>query len=532
MNSITKQTYLTLYNTYRNPLQRETYTLSDKFLYYGKKGAAALALVVATVALPILLIVDIVKSGTQSFLGLFRKKTTPITQPSTLAPSEFHFLYTSPIFDSYFSQLQNFIKNSLQNDYPEIKLMLNSNSQSAHSLFQNHSLELLKYIQNQTTIPDNPFSKREFHQKILDHLRSAIKNKPTQHNLSKLDLELVNCIETFCKWMYTDVHLKEDYLRFLTSEIESHSWKNTTWESIHHIYHNLKIKNKFTNTQPGSNDDIHRIGDIPAYLFDMHINNQKIKVIRTPNITRTLTPHPKNLSDIWVCEEFLAFLDIYQKENKQHLYFNLMARNEHSCSMGHQRELIRSKTIENLEQHEKYGKSFNVASFDKDSDFYWQKETTNSVQSEKFKSDFLNHLFSDFYYWPKKLNLIYWKIRCEEIINVIHQSKFNAKNAFTHQERLDFIEIVYTRLFRDLLTLLPSASCNFTCLGAIDRGASTVALQRTAESTHSITTLPETTNTILDTSAFAYVPSILSRGRLILPERFPRLQTALQALGV
>lgn len=523
MNSfpITHQAFTTFYNTHRDPLGRQPLTIGDTFRYYGKKVGADLALVVTTVALPILLLIDILKKITTAAIEWIKPKTTKLLNPLT----DFHFLFTSSIFDSYFSQLKDHTNTALEQNYPKLKSVLNKKSEELDSAFQKQTVDLLQHITHQDEVPHNEEKRKEFHQKLLDLLRSAIRHKPSSLNESSdLDKEMISYIESFCTWMYTGANLKEDYIRFMVDETQHNEWENKSWESIQKVYDKLKLKNKFPGSA-GSEIDLHYAGDMPTYSYDIQGDNFTTKVIRTPNITY----HSPGTSNIGINDEFLTFLDGYKKENTSHLYFNLMRRKEWEF------EVARTKTIEQLDRDPKHGRAIHVASFDKDSDFYWQRgETQVLIDSAKFKEKFHTHLFSDYYYWPSKLDSYNWKATCEAVINEIHQDNFKTKTDLSYQERLDFIEIVYTRLFHELLKALPSASCNFTCVRAIDRGSSTAALQHVVESSKKFTatnTKETLAKNIKEAIALAVVPAHLSQSRPTSHYRIDRLKSTLQTLA-
>jgi hypothetical protein len=442
---------------------------------YAKKTAVALAYLVAALATPVLLAVD---GGAY----LLRKGGIHLFRPYF---DDFHYLYTSKIFDSHLTQLQSFVKDRISNNDA---IGYNGQALQQRETFEGKTLALIHAILNPPHL-NSEKSKRAFHQSILEQLRELVKEKQAQKNTTSLQTEaLINFIEELCEWTYTGPKLMADMIDFVEShltdaEIEQ-LWNAQPEELpklIEQIYERLGKHPKFNGIDetPRLYDPRH-LGDLPSVLYRYPLKSQdgkaskEMKMIRTPNVTRDTRRDGKDLKEVAVVEEFLGFLDSYQKKGKVHVYINLMFRNPKGS------EGVRCKAIEELEQH--YPNTLHVITLTKDTYFYKQtKMFENLNNAVDFKKTFISEMFdkadkdSD-YHWSPALGTR-WREECEQILEKVHAAYFQNRVELTREERLDFIELAYTEIIEAILNKLQPDSANDACKSCIDRGAAALAAQ-------------------------------------------------------
>jgi hypothetical protein len=202
---------------------------------------------------------------------------------------------------------------------------------------------------------------------------------------------------------------------------------------------------------------------------------------------------------------------LFTKLHPHHLYVNLMRRSGN--------EGVDSAVLEALDR--RHG-ACNVATFDKDSSFYWQQQKRESMASLTFKKEFVTQLtaFGGSYYWPQKLATAEWHNTLALAVEEVHTTHFNGKEELSRQERLDFIELTYLSILDALVATLNPPSINITCNHAIDRAPSLTVLWMTA---HGMLTEQQIATELL-------APPLLMRNRASHASRIGRFISAAQYL--
>ncbi len=440
---------------------------------WGRQALFTLAQSVALVAIPLLLIGDVIH---------YFVRSTHV--------SDFHRLFSSPLFDDYVNQMKQWVEASL--------LRHSSIKQDAKVA------DLVNWI-TEPQVLFTPKRKQAFHQGVLDRVRFLVREKNQLPESEK-----AKWIEEFCAWLYTGVHLNHALSAF-TLEITDPS---LAFDLAKQYAHLQKQKHFNGLLEIPRLYDPHYLGDIPSVLFTLP-NPLQTQMIRSPNVTqdtqRTLTG---DLTHAVVVEEFRGFLDDCRRKGKVHIYCNLMERQYGS-------EQIRSSAIEQLEQE--YPGTFHVITLDKNSYFYSQiQEHLSLSDTAEFKKTFLDHLFAPegAFTWSKNLGDA-WKQTCQAILDQLHHEHFHNQATLSQTERHNFIEIAYLYLLEAAIEQLQAHSCNVSCRSCIDRGAAFLA-EHYGKTTQLKS--PQQHNQCL---AFALAPAILAQNRLIQKERLDRFISVL-----
>lgn len=490
MLPITSSVYSKLNNKYQKG--KFVHLTTDSIPSHVCKGAGNLArgslygvaLLVVTIASPLFLLADAVYKIVRSLMN--KKINGAFVKDS-------HYIYESKVFDAYYTQLQSFANKklgyALKISQSELACLV-SGKVGANGAFQEKALVLLETILNKQVLWTQD-EKRAFHENTLSLLREIItlKNSQTpQDAATPLNQEIGNFVDDLCLWMYSEVDLNpqiEDFIE--THKKNKKACAGNTAQAIDDVYQSFTNNPEFPGIyepKEGRVYDPHYLGDLPSVLFTIPTSDEKsTKVIRTPNVTRDGSRENGTVGALKtsiIVEEYRNMVESLQRQGEKILYVNLMNRtNNHS-------EIIRSKAIEALEDDKNCDKAALIVTLDKDSDFYWQgtRNLLNQFQtdetfhpSEAFVSNFNSHLGSNCFHWPKALNQEEWKKECAGIVNDVHVNYFGSKASLTRVERLDFIEVTYSKLIHALLQKYEPKLMVEVCKSHIDRGPTTTSLQ-------------------------------------------------------
>ncbi|WP_068470312.1 hypothetical protein [Candidatus Protochlamydia phocaeensis] len=481
---------------------------------YAKKSVLIIAMAVAALALPLFLIAD-------AGLYVIRKCGVKVTSYF----EDFHYFFESSVFESHYNQLKTFVKDYLQKPnqhlYNEREIRIGQPTS-----FKEKTQDLIAFILNPPSL-NSENNKRYFHQQMLKKVRLLVEEKKEAHANEQ---EAVNFIEALCEWMYTGPKLAEEMVQFLEDHLPSSSMeilKNADVKDLPSVvkqfYDRLGSESKFNGIVEGVRlYDASYLGDVPsiAYKYPIKVNGnaKNIKIIRTPAVTRDTERNEKGeLTQVKIVEEFMGFLDSYKKQNKVHVYINLMHR------VGS--EGIRSKAIEEVEVL--YPDTLHVITLTKDHSFYWQKDAYQTLnEAAAFKAEFLRQMFDSdphHYHWSPALGSD-WKEKCRAIIEQVHVKSFGEEAELSQQQRMDFIEVAYTEIIEAIFEKLQPESANESCKSCIDRGASALGEQY-AKRCHS-QRQEWTERRRKRLAAVTLAPALLAMNRVLQPPRMPRMQSA------
>lgn len=456
--------------------------------------------------------------------------------------SDCDYLFHSSVFKRYYDQLKTVVNQQLR-DCPITFPAPQEGVAPAVVSFEDNMSAFLNSIT--TPEPTTIEGKRSFHETMLRHFRAAITSQPSAP-ANDQQRAMVQMLDKVAIWMYAEVQFMDSMIEFVEDHGGVLDTRQPLSQLIQKVYTALcKVPfNAIVEPVNGRLYDPHKLGDLPSHLYTIRSTGPGVmagpsetRVIRTPAVTRDLKrgggAHGKDLSKAQIVEEFTQFLKAYKKQNKQHLYVNLMERRGSS-------ERIRSKLIEGLETNPEYQGSICVVTLSKNCHFYTQTHEHAAVSdATTFKQTFHQELFksSGNFYWPSFITsdaskMDAWQAECTQIIQQVHADHYGSSATLTVAERKDFIEHVYARIVESLINKSNPTSVNIACKSCIDRGAQVngLMLQRFGAANRVVSSDDSRIKKMI--AAVMLAPAILTQGRNIQPDRFPRTQTVFAAMGV
>lgn len=260
--------------------------------------------------------------------------------------------------------------------------------------------------------------------------------------------------------------------------------------------------------------------NIPQAAYDIKTPENTVRVLRLPCPT-----HQESIHKAKVTEEFKGFLrSIKDSTVDKHLLINLQDRSSW-------REFFRSQALEELQNIDEFADVVSISTLAFDSDFYHQLSPYHEDNKfEVFKAHLLQQVKDEMcgFYFPQRLHKKIPLSWFEHAINSIHKIFFSGKNVLSRERRLDFIEIFYLFLELKLLEVLKPTSISFTCKDSIDTGiVNTVALYAFIKIINGQSFSEEEIDSL---NTLIYAPAMMVRERLLLPERFNRMVSAIRLI--
>ncbi|MBA2369532.1 MAG: hypothetical protein H0V82_10995 [Candidatus Protochlamydia sp.] len=261
--------------------------------------------------------------------------------------------------------------------------------------------------------------------------------------------------------------------------------------------------------------------NIPSQLFHLNLAGNRLIHLRMASPI-----YQEFINKAIVVEEFKAFIRSYSESPvpKTHLLVNLQDRTSW-------REHARSAAIEELQYQPGMENALTVVTLAFDTDFYHQLNPYHQLNhADAFMAQFKEHLLSDNsgFYFPNRIALENLSSFIDQTFPLVHQIFFSEKNVLQRENRLDFIEIFYLLLELKLIEWIKPASFSFTCKDGIDVGpcnsAALLAFLKIIGKEEFNDEDWDRLNLIL------YGPALLIRERLIIPERFNRLTSAIRTI--
>ncbi|WP_068467936.1 hypothetical protein [Candidatus Protochlamydia phocaeensis] len=261
--------------------------------------------------------------------------------------------------------------------------------------------------------------------------------------------------------------------------------------------------------------------NIPNQLFDLYMQDRRISHLRL-----AAPIYQEFINKAIVDEEFKGFLRGYSQPGleRKHLLINLQDRTSW-------REHARCAALEDLQHRPGMANALCVVTLATDTDFYHQLTPYHQVNHvHTFMEQFKEHLQSEYsgFYFPSSIPRQELLQFIDKAFEVIHRVFFSNKNVLLREHRLDFIEIFYLFLQLKVIDWVSPDSFSLTCKDGIDIGE--------AYSIELFTFLKlmsgqEWTEADWDHLNFMlYAPALLIRERVMLPERFNRMLSALRTI--
>lgn len=349
-------------------------------------------------------------------------------------------IFFSKAYPEYASQLKQFVRA-----HPFYEFLDNLEK----TPFNHEILKLIKLIDGPLTD-----SNRQFHENFVSSLRT-LANLGFQENVLSYSF-----FQDLLRWIYLKADLKKEFHDFIASYIVDHP---NPLDAIKSTYKKIKAHSNFKKLGHNSKiEDQFFYGNLPFFVAELS-NPSKTKLFRLGNPSHN---DPSFFGTTYsVLPEFRSFIAIGQN----HLYINLMRRIRTEKSLA-----------QPLEKLSEESPNFFMATFDKDSSFYWQK-----AQQFPEKMDFKNfkHLFLDEmlakegnFFFSRQFRIEEKRDQLESLINKVHKAFFSSRPQLNREERQVLIELTYLNLIDYLVELSTPFSMNITCRQGMDRGPSLMLL--------------------------------------------------------
>lgn len=439
------------------------------------------------------------------------------------------------------SELEHFFHDLRRNKDNEVVNLLNK-----------ALVALMLSAQTQNQLKNNPIKTsqeyfEDFQASLCEVLHSRQYQKwiaypPKESNV--LAYDLLNIIHTLCKALYANLKGMEEIISIIHVLIHEAN-QNVSKEHIKEATSSGKVWNKIASDYTAMSKlmkrhpngpllkvlsildensfhvfDSLKQYNIPNKLFEISFDGKKIEGLRFASPI-----YQEFINKAIINEEFKGFLRNYHSsQNKRHLLINLQDRTtwlEHA----------RCKAIEELQNQSEFEGTLYVVTLAFDTDFYHQLASYQQMNhADVFKEQLKEHFKGEGsgFYFPDSIDKEKLFNFIDESVDLIHKIFFSNKNVLARERRLDFIEIFYAFLELKLIDLMQADSFSLTCKDGIDVGMTQNALLYCLLK---FLNNSEWTEEDYDYINFMlYAPSILIRERLLLPDRFNRMLSALKTL--
>lgn len=436
-------------------------------------------------------------------------------------------------FNHYFNEVS---KNS---EYELVKIM---NKALLALMLSSHSRNLMRYqpIKNCA----------EYFEDFQGFLRDALRNDlyqkwmaypPKEEN--QLAFELIGIIHALCRSMYAQSKGMEEMKSIVQGLIQESTIaasrekgeekKNKIMSRVAKEYGTLS---KLIKHHPNGpllkvmdilEDGSYHVFDpilqhnIPNQLYDLFVQDKRYAFLRLP-----APIYQEFINKAVVNDEFRAFLRscVQGSFPSKHLLINLQDRTSW-------REFVRCSVLEELQNQPDLENTLNVVTLAMDTDFYHQLAPYHQLNhADQFKAQFKELLLDESagYFFPSKIKREELSVFIDGAFKAIHHLFFSSKNVLVREKRLDFIELFYIVLQLKLIEWLQPDSVSLTCKDGIDVGAASSA---------SIFAFLKLVNNQAWSDAdwqhlnyMLYAPALMIRERIMLPDRFNRMISALKVV--
>lgn len=261
--------------------------------------------------------------------------------------------------------------------------------------------------------------------------------------------------------------------------------------------------------------------NVPSFLFNIIFEERKVGMLRIG------APVCQEFIDkAEISPEFRGFLNSYVESPipRKHLLINLQDRTSW-------REYARCFALEQLQRDPVFANAIHVVTLATNTDFYHQLGPYYEVNhAETFLGQFKEMLLDENtgYFFPSVISQKNLTHFIDGAFKAIHQIFFSNKNVLSRESRLDFIEIFYLFLQLKLMEWLSPDTVSLTCKDGVDIGEAYSAelfflLKILANEEWS----EQDWNFI---NLMIYVPALLIRERIMLPDRFYRLLSVVKSI--
>lgn len=262
-------------------------------------------------------------------------------------------------------------------------------------------------------------------------------------------------------------------------------------------------------------------GNIPNQLYSIEACAKHMENVRIP-----CPAHQEFINKLSIVDEFKAFLHAWSKDHSHHKFLLINLQDRTSW-----KEHFRSIALEDLQRHTNLSKHFTVVSLPKDTEFYNQQAPYNQDNhANLFMQHFREHLEDEScgFYFPENIKKALFPEFVDGVMKGVHQLFFGGRNILTRELRQDFIEIFYLFLELKLLELVKPDAFSFMCKDGVDIGPAASAPQFVFLKWMKQEKLSK--DEMDQLNLILYASPLLVRERIMLPERFERMQNMLREI--
>lgn len=261
--------------------------------------------------------------------------------------------------------------------------------------------------------------------------------------------------------------------------------------------------------------------NLPSQLYTLYVQENRFQFARWPSPTYQEFIHKATVN-----EEFKAFLYACGREHtiNKVLFFNFQDRVTW-------KEHFRCAVVEDLPNHESFAKHIEVMTLTKDTEFYHQLAPYHQENhADVFIKNFQEQLKDENggVLIPIALRKELMREFIPNTMEAIHRIFFSGKNILLREHRLDFIEIFYAFLQLKIIECLKPDTIGFSCKDGVDvtsaAGAELFIFLKLLNQER----LSENDQEHLE--LMLYGPCLISRERIMMPERFNRMLSAVKAI--
>lgn len=261
--------------------------------------------------------------------------------------------------------------------------------------------------------------------------------------------------------------------------------------------------------------------NLPSQLYTLYVQESKIQFARWPSPTYQEFIHKANIN-----EEFKAFLygSAHDHNVNKILLFNFQDRSSW-------KEHFRSAVVEDLPKHESFEKHIEVVTLPKDTDFYHQLSPySQENHAEVFLKEFKEQIASENggFFFPEAIRKVFGKEFISRTLDAIHRIFFSGKNILLREDRLDFIEIFYMFIQLKIIESMKPDTVGFSCKDGLDISSSNAAQLFAFLKLLNQERLSENDQEHMD--LMLYGPCLITRERVMIPDRFNRMLSALKTI--
>lgn len=261
--------------------------------------------------------------------------------------------------------------------------------------------------------------------------------------------------------------------------------------------------------------------NVPSNLYTLYLQESKVGIARWPSPTVQEFIHKASVID-----EFKGFLRAcaHARNFNKCLVINFQDRTSW-------KEYARCAVIEDLSNHESFTRHIDIVTLAKDTEFYHQLTPYfQESHADVFIQQFKEHLSDEScgFLFPEFMRKVIFGGFVDGVMEGIHRVFFSNKNVIPRERRLDFIEIFYFFLELKLIELSKSDIVGFLCKDGVDISEGAAVQMFVFLKLLNQEWLSENDREELD--LMLYGPSLLCRERLMHPERFNRMLSALRSI--